>query len=79
MKKIYGMTIRDWKKVEKLLNQPTPPHTETLKEHIKKNNLTTEERTSTRGIQLVKVYFANGLVREYEKKHLDTIKFFGIK
>ena len=77
MRNIHGMSIRDWKILEKMMENHDVPHTETLAEHIEANRLRTEERTSKRGIQLVKVYFENGIVREYEKAHLGTTTFFG--
>lgn len=71
------MPERDLLKLGKMFNHPHRP-TETLAEHIATNNLKTEERTTARGIVLIKVYFRNGIVREYEKSHINTTKSFGI-
>lgn len=79
MRKIYGMSIRDWKTLGKLLTTSHVSRVETLAEHIEKHNLKTEERTSKRGVRLIKVYFENGVVREYEKAHIDTTKAFGFE
>lgn len=77
MKKIYGMTMKNWNTLGKMLNTETPEHVETLAEHIAAHNLKTEERTSKRGVELVKVFFENGIVREYEKARINTTTFFG--
>ncbi len=49
---------------------------ETLAEYIQRTGCKTETRFSKKGVELVKVYFENGKIAEYEKSHLNTTTAF---
>jgi hypothetical protein len=57
---------------KRIMNPGKAEKPETLAEYIKRTGCKTEERTSKKGVELIKVYFENGKVAEYEKKHINT-------
>ena len=50
---------------------------ETVAEYIKSHpEVKTEQRTSTKGTKLIKVYYPTGKVTEYPVAHIDTTTAF---
>ena len=49
---------------------------ETLKDYIARTGCRTETRKSKKGIEVIKVYFEDGKIKEYEKSRIDTITSF---
>lgn len=45
---------------------------ETVAKYIERTGAKTETRTSKRGVSLTKVYFENGIVKEYQTEHIAT-------
>lgn len=74
MRKINGMTLRDWNKLAKIMNVPKVESSfKTVEQAINDGDvLIVSERTSKRGVKLVKL--SNG--KEFEKSHLSTTTFF---
>lgn len=56
---------------------PSEPNTwQTVAEYIKTHDVKTERRTSKRGIELIKVWYPTGAVKEYQADNIDrTIAF----
>ena len=52
----------------------TPP--ETLAEYIARTGCRTETRKSKNGVDLIKVYFENGKIAEYQKDKINTTTAF---
>lgn len=57
--------------------EPNEPHPwQTVAEYIKTHDVKTERRTSKRGIELIKVWYPTGAVKEYQADNIDrTIAF----
>jgi hypothetical protein len=74
MKKIYGMTINDWKILGKIMNPDTTNYGnkfKTVEEYIKFHPETvTNKRVSKKGVELVEVTYPTGKVTEYPVRHL---------
>ena len=56
-----------------IFSVPNAEPMESLAEYIHRTGCRTEERTSKNGTLMIKVYFENGDVKEYEKSRIDTI------
>lgn len=80
MKKIYGMSIKDWKTFGKIMNPATTNYVskfETVEEYIKSHpDAVTNRRVSKKGVELVEVTYHTGKVAEYPVKHLSNTTAF---
>lgn len=78
MKKIHGMTKRQWATLFKLMTTPEPGKSDilTVAEYIRANGPPVEYRTSKRGTRLVKVTYPNGTAKEYPVEHIDRTSAF---
>lgn len=80
MKKIYGMSIKDWKTFGKIMNPEKTNYVskfETVEEYIKSHpNAVTNRRVSKKGVELVEVTYHTGKVTEYPVRHLSTTTAF---
>lgn len=74
MKKYYGMTKREWKALANLLNTPASEVPETVAEYIERTGVRTERRTSKKGVDLIKVFYPTGIVKEYEVSRIAAIE-----
>jgi hypothetical protein len=76
MKKIYGMSIKDWKKLGEIMNPATTDYGikfETVAEYIEKHpEAVTNRRVSKKGVELIEVTYPTGKVKEYPANHIDT-------
>lgn len=74
MRKIYGMSIKDWRILGKILN-PTVTNYEkidTVAEYIVKHPETvTNRRVSKKGTELIEVTYPTGKVKEYPVNSID--------
>lgn len=77
---IYGMPVRDWRKVGKLLNaeKVTEKNIPTVSEYLAEYEVKTETRISKKGVKLIKVFYPSGAVKEYEQCRIDTAAAFDI-
>ena len=80
MRKIYGMSIKDWKTFGKIMNPATTNYVtkfETVEEYIKSHpNAVTNRRVSKKGVELVEVTYRTGKIAEYPVKHLSNTTAF---
>ena len=80
MRKIYGMTIKDWKTLGKIMNPSKVDDGvkfETIEEYIKNHpNSVTNRRISKKGVELVEVTYPTGKVIEYPAMHLSNTTAF---
>lgn len=80
MKKIYGMKLKDWNILGKILNPPTTNcnvRFETVEEYIANHpESVTDRRLSKKGIELIQVTYPTGKVKEYPLMHLSTTTAF---
>lgn len=80
MKKIYGMTIKDWKMLGKIMNPSTASYGvefETVEKYIKNHPYSvTNRRISKKGVELVEVTYPTGKVTEYPVMHLSNTTAF---
>lgn len=79
MKTYNGMTRREWNLLTKLMHQcdgTVSRDFETVEQYIQRTNCKTERRTSKRGVELIKVFFENGAVKEYELANIDRTTAF---
>ena len=80
MKKIYGMIVKDWKTLGKIMNPSTTDYgvkVETVEEYIKSHpDAVTNIRTSKKGVELVEVTYPTGKVMEYPVMHLSNTTAF---
>ena len=75
IRKYYGMTLRQWKKLGKLLNPPKAEHVTTVKEAIEQGLVTVvSERISKSGAKML--LLSNG--KEFNTDHIDTAHYFEI-
>jgi hypothetical protein len=76
MRKIHGMSIRDWKILGKLMNMNQPEvekNYQTVAEYISNHpESVTNRRTSKKGVELIEITYPTGKVTEYPVKHIDT-------
>jgi hypothetical protein len=70
---VKALTPKNREALKKIMNPGKVEKPETLAEYIQRTGCKTEERTSKKGVELIKVYFENGKIAEYEKKHINTI------
>lgn len=47
------------------------PEALTVRQYIEKHQPRTEKRTSKKGIELIKVFYSNGTIKEYPIDHID--------
>lgn len=74
-RKIYGMTMRQWKKLGKLLNPSTAEHVTTVKEAIEQGLVTVvSERISKSGAKML--LLSNG--KEFNADHIAGATYFEI-
>ena len=73
---VKALTPKNRKALKNIMNPGKAEKPETLAEYIDRTGCKTEERTSKKGVELIKVYFENGKIAEYEKKHISTITAF---
>lgn len=73
---VKALTPKNREALKKIMNPGEVKKPETLAEYIKRTGCKTEERTSKKGVELIKVYFENGKIAEYEKKHINTTTAF---
>lgn len=73
---VKALTPKNRKALKKIMNPGKVEKPETLAEYIQRTGCKTEERTSKKGVELIKVYFENGKIAEYEKKHINTTTAF---
>ena len=80
MKKIYGMSIKDWEIFGKIMNPKKTNYVtkfETVEEYIKSHpDAITSRRVSKKGVELVEVTYHTGKVTEYPVKHLSNTTAF---
>lgn len=79
-RKIYGMSLKDWKTLGKILN-PTLSECDnkipTVAEYIEAHpDVKTERRISKKGTELIKVYYPTGKVTEYPVQHINNTAAF---
>ena len=73
MRKYYGMTLRQWKKLGKLLNPPKTEHVTTVEEAIEQGLITiVSERVAKSGAKML--LLSNG--KEFNIEHIDRAKYF---
>ena len=83
MKKTYcGMPVSYWNTLEKMF-KPAPDvggvKMQTVAEYIESHpEVKTERRISKKGVELVKVYYHTGAVKEYPVDHIHTTTAFDI-
>lgn len=76
--KIAGMTHKDTMILARMFNFETTnePKMLTVEEYLEKYPETkVEEFTSKKGNELIKVYFPDGEVRQYGKRHMNSCTF----
>lgn len=80
MKTYCGMPTSYWKTLERMMNQPkVEKNWKTVAEYIEANpEVKTERRISKKGVELVKVYYPTGAVKEYPVEHINTTTAFEI-
>lgn len=66
-----NIPAKDRKKLDKIFNVDTTKTYETVEEFITNHNVKTEERISKKGTLMIKVYYPNGNVREYQKSMIN--------
>lgn len=79
MKTYNGMTRREWNLLADLMHRGEGTVTrefETVEQYINRTNCQTERRTSKRGVELIRVFFENGAVKEYELANIDRATAF---
>ena len=78
MKKIYGMTMKDWQILNKMLNQPKAESKfKTVEEYITLNpRSVTNRRVSSKGIEIIEVTYPSGKVTEYPIQHISSTTAF---
>lgn len=57
-------------------HEKTPSNIQTVAEYIITHNVKTEKRTSKKGIELIKVYYPTGIIKEYEANNIDRTSAF---
>ena len=76
MRKIYGMSIKDWRKLGKILNPTTTDYGvkfDTVAEYITKHpEAVTNRRVSKRGTELIEITYPTGKVKEYPFDKINT-------
>lgn len=74
-RKIYGMTLKNWRTLGKILNPTQTDHGvkfETVAQYIKSHpSVKTERRISSKGTPLVKVFYPTGKIKEYPESLID--------
>lgn len=82
MKKICGMTTRQWNLLGKALNKATMSNEETfctVAEYIDRSpGCVTNRRVSKSGTEIVEVIYPTGKVAEYPVCNIDTTTAFDI-
>ena len=78
MKKFYGMTMKDWQILSKMLNQPKAESKfKTVKEYITLNpQSVTNRRVSSKGTEIIEVTYPSGKVAEYPIEHISSTTAF---
>lgn len=72
MKKQYGMPLKDWVLLGKMLHIAPSDPPETVLAYIDRTGAKTETRISKRGVELIKVFYPNS-AKEYEKSKIGRI------
>lgn len=75
VRKYYGMTLRQWKALGKIMNPPTAEHVTTVKEAIDQGLITiVSERVTKSGAKML--LLSNG--KEFNAEHIETAHYFEI-
>jgi hypothetical protein len=65
---VWGRIFRERKE--------TTPNVQTVAEYIATHDVKTEKRISKKGVELIKVYYPTGAVKEYETRNIDRTNAF---
>ena len=80
MKKIYGMSTKQWKTLGKIMNPETTDYGrrfETVAEYIEKHpESVTNRRVSKKGTEIIEVTYPTGKVTEYPVSHISNTTAF---
>lgn len=79
---LAGMSHKDTLTLARMMNpEPSEPSRfETVSEYIERTGCKTERRTSRKGVELIKVFYHTGDVKEYPLEHIArTCTFIPIK
>ena len=80
MRKIHGMSIKDWKTLGKILNPTTTDcgcRFDTVVAYIENHpECVTNRRVSTKGTEIVEVTYTTGKVKEYPVAQIATTTAF---
>lgn len=75
VRKYYGMTLKQWKTLGKIMNPPKAEHVTTVKEAIEQGLITiVSERVTKSGAKML--LLSNG--KEFNAEHIETAHYFEI-
>ena len=80
MKKMFGMTTKQWDTLRKIMNPETTDYGkrfETVAEYIEKHpESVTNRRVSKKGVEIVEITYPTGKVAEYPVNHVHNTTAF---